>query len=119
MSADECGTIVADVRALVPVSVEQEKRASNPTQHVGEVSAGKHPVGKDGVEDGWIEVGELVVSHEEPDRLQVEATVVRDPLEARDDGGWLLRTPARSDRVTLELVRQEGRWLLWSWSGAG
>lgn len=65
------------------------------------------------------EVRELAVTHEEPDRLQVEATVVREPLEARDAQGWLLRTPTRSERVALELVRQEGRWLLWSWSEVG
>lgn len=62
------------------------------------------------------EVRELAVTHEELDRLQVEATVVREPLEARDEHGWLLRTPTRSERVALELVRQDGRWLLWSWS---
>jgi hypothetical protein len=65
------------------------------------------------------EVREVDVTHEEPDRLQVEATVVREPLEARDDSGWLLRTPTRSQRVALELVRQEGRWLLWSWTELG
>lgn len=65
------------------------------------------------------EVREVDVTHEEPDRLQVEATVVREPLEARDNSGWLLRTPTRSQRVALELVRQEGRWLLWSWTELG
>lgn len=65
------------------------------------------------------EVRELAVQQEEPDRLQVEVTVVREPLEARDDGGWVLRTPSRSERVALELVRQEGRWLLWSWGEPG
>ncbi|WP_181009960.1 serine/threonine-protein kinase [Ornithinimicrobium sufpigmenti] len=65
------------------------------------------------------EVRELAVQHEDPDRLHVEVTVVREPLEARDGGGWVLRTPSRSERVALELVRQEGRWLLWSWAELG
>jgi hypothetical protein len=65
------------------------------------------------------EVQDLVVAQEAADRLLVEATVVREPLEARDVSGWLLRTPTRTERVVLELVQQEGRWLLWSWSEAG
>lgn len=62
------------------------------------------------------EVEDVEVTHEDPDRLEVVATVVRDPLEARDSSGWLLRTPARRTEVSLELLRQEGRWLLWSWA---
>lgn len=65
------------------------------------------------------EVQDLVVAQEAADRLLVKATVVREPLEARDMSGWLLRTPTRTERVVLELVQQEGRWLLWSWSEAG
>ena len=63
---------------------------------------------------GWLPLLEL-----RQRRLDVEVTVVREPLEARDDNGWVLRTPSRSERVALELVRQEGRWLLWSWAELG
>lgn len=63
-------------------------------------------------------VEDLVVTEEDPARMSVEATVVREPLEARDDTGWLLRSPARSERVALELVLQDGRWLMWSWAPA-
>ncbi|WP_192498731.1 serine/threonine-protein kinase [Ornithinimicrobium pratense] len=62
------------------------------------------------------EVRELAVQHEDLDRLHVDVTVVREPLEARDGDGWVLRAPSRTERVALELVRQEGRWLLWSWA---
>lgn len=74
-----------------------------------------------GISYPWVrfEVRELDLVREEADRRQVQATVVREPLEARDDSGWLLRTPTRSAQVAIELVRQEGRWLLWSWSEVG
>ena len=74
-----------------------------------------------GISYPWVrfEVRELDLVRDEVDRRQVQATVVREPLEARDDSGWLLRTPTRSAQVAIELVRQEGRWLLWSWSEVG
>lgn len=57
------------------------------------------------------------VLEQDDERLRVVATVVRAALEARDERGWVLRTPEQTDRVELELIRQDGRWLLWSWAG--
>lgn len=61
-------------------------------------------------------VQDVQVVEREGERLRVAATVVRAALEVRDDEGWLLRTPEQVDQVELELVRQDGRWLLWSWT---
>lgn len=63
------------------------------------------------------DVGDVEVLEAHEDRLVLSATLVRGPLEVRDDRGWLLRTPEQRDLVELELVRSGDRWLLWSWGG--
>ena len=62
------------------------------------------------------EVADVEVAEETEKGLKVTATVVRDALEARDDQGWLLRAPQQVDTVQLELVREDDRWQLWSWT---
>jgi uncharacterized membrane protein len=62
------------------------------------------------------EVESVEVVEETERGLLVAATVAREPLEARDDRGWLLRAPRQVDTVQLELVREDDRWQLWSWT---
>ncbi|WP_134772878.1 serine/threonine-protein kinase [Ornithinimicrobium flavum] len=62
------------------------------------------------------EVDDVEVVEETERGLLVTATVVRAALEARDDGGWLLRAPRQVDTVQLELVREDDRWQLWAWT---
>ena len=63
-------------------------------------------------------VRDAVVVEQDEDRMVLAAALDRDPLEAVGPQGWLLRAPARTDTVQVELVRVGERWLLWSWEPA-
>lgn len=60
-------------------------------------------------------VRDAVVVERDEGRMVLAAALDRDPLEAVGPQGWLLRAPARTDTVQVELVRVGERWLLWSW----
>lgn len=60
-------------------------------------------------------VQDAVVVRDDEDRMTLSAAVHRDALQAVGGDGWLLKTPARTDQVQVDLVRVDDRWLLWSW----
>lgn len=49
------------------------------------------------------------------DRVEVEAVVASSAIEARRGDEVVLASPAREDRVRLELTRDDGAWALASW----